>query len=108
MAKKQKISDEAARAVTEGDLWSLFITEEILDKIVDATNEKIEEDFIKKAYTTEYLQKAPHIKHTDKVKLASICYFFSLFKKLKYGSPVCAKIVRNLIFFFFLKGFGEI
>jgi hypothetical protein len=39
----------------------------MLNLIVKATNEKIEEDFIKKAYTEEYLAKSPHIDYTDEV-----------------------------------------
>lgn len=35
--------------------------------IVERTNEKIEEDFIKKAYSAETLAKSPHIAHVDEV-----------------------------------------
>lgn len=62
------MSAEAAAAETEGDLWSLFFTQEMITLIVAATNDKIEEDFVKKAYTDEYLKKAPHIDYTDEVK----------------------------------------
>jgi len=75
MFKKKELSTEAKAAVTEGDFWSLFMTEEILDDIVQCTNDAIEEDFIKKAYTPEYLAKATHIKHTDKVQWPPV--FFS-------------------------------
>jgi hypothetical protein len=44
------------------------------------TNEKIEEDFIKSAYSAEYLRKAPHIKYTDEVSLSFFCYRY-LFRK---------------------------
>jgi len=70
MSKKEELSPEAKAAVTESDFWSLFFTEEIMDEIEKGTNDAIEEDFVKKAYTPEYLAKAPHIKHTDKVNIA--------------------------------------
>jgi hypothetical protein len=38
-----------------------------MDLIVKHTNEKIEADFIEKAYSAETLRKAPHIAYTDEV-----------------------------------------
>jgi hypothetical protein len=67
MTKASKMSDEATAAETEVDFWSLFFTQEMVTLIVSATNDKIEEDFVKKAYTDEYLKKAPHIDYVDEV-----------------------------------------
>jgi hypothetical protein len=61
------MSEEAAAATTEGDLWSLFFTKEMLRKIVDATNDKIEEEFLAKDYTDERMKKSPYIATTDEV-----------------------------------------
>jgi hypothetical protein len=41
----------------------------MLDVVVKFTNEKIEEDFILKAYTEDTLKKSPHICYTDEVNL---------------------------------------
>jgi hypothetical protein len=38
-----------------------------MDLIVKHTNEKIEADFIEKAYSEETLQKSPYINYTDEV-----------------------------------------
>ena len=35
--------------------------------VVERTNQKIEEDFIEKAYTAETLQKSPHLAYMDEV-----------------------------------------
>ena len=40
--------------------------------IVDRTNQKIEEDFIEKAYSAETLQKSPHIAHIDEVRILNL------------------------------------
>jgi hypothetical protein len=65
--KGEAISEEAKAAVTTGDLWSLFFKEEMLDKIVNYTNDKICETIEKNGYTTEHLNKNTYIKHVDKV-----------------------------------------
>jgi hypothetical protein len=67
MTKAERISDEAAAAITEGDLWSLFFTEQLMDKIVDSTNQKIEEEMAELSYTRERMVKSPYICQTDKV-----------------------------------------
>ena len=67
MTKPAGISEEAKAAVTEGDLWSLFFTEEILDEIVTWTNQKIDDRILKKEYSAATLKKSPHICATDKV-----------------------------------------
>jgi hypothetical protein len=67
MTKPAGLSEEAKAAVTEGDLWSLFFTEEILDEIVTWTNQKIEDRCRQKNYSVATLKKSPHICLTDKV-----------------------------------------
>jgi hypothetical protein len=67
MTKPEKISDEAADALTEGDLWSLFFTEPLMDKIVEATNQKIGEEMTEQGYSRERMAKSPYICETDKV-----------------------------------------
>jgi hypothetical protein len=72
MRKPEGISDEAKTAVTEGDLWTLFFTEEILDQIVESTNQKIDEDFLEMSYSDERIKKSPYIVKTDKVNVCLI------------------------------------
>ncbi len=48
-----------------------------MDLIVKHTNEKIEADFIEKAYSAETLRKAPHIAYTDEVGFFPFWYKFS-------------------------------
>jgi hypothetical protein len=67
MSKPQKMSVEAEAATTEGDLWSLFFTSEMLRKIVEATNDKIEHEFLSKDYSDERMKKSPYIATTDEV-----------------------------------------
>jgi len=67
MTKPAGISEEAKAAVTEGDLWSLYFTDEIIDEIVTWTNQKIEYKIAKKNYSEDTLKKAPYISTTDKV-----------------------------------------
>jgi hypothetical protein len=67
MSKPEKISDEALAAQSAGDMWSIFFTEEMLRIIVDCTNEKIEESFLKNDYSEERLRKSPYIAQTDMV-----------------------------------------
>ena len=47
-------------------IWSAMQAD-MVRIIVERTNEKIEEDFIKKAYSAETLAKSPHIAHVDEV-----------------------------------------
>jgi hypothetical protein len=68
----ESISNEAKAAETTGDLWSLFITEEMLDLIVLYTNQKIDEDIQTNDYTEEQIRKHSHIRHVDKVRSESI------------------------------------
>jgi hypothetical protein len=67
MTKGEEISEEAKAAKTSGDLWSLFFTEDMLDKIVQFTNDKISETIEKSRYSTEHLSKNTYIQHIDKV-----------------------------------------
>jgi hypothetical protein len=67
MSKPEELSDEAKEAKTTEDLWSLFFTDTILDKIVQYTNEKIDEDVQKKQLTAEQLRRFPHMQQIDKV-----------------------------------------
>lgn len=67
MSKPEKISAEALAAQSAGDFWSLFFTEELLGCIVDSTNEKIEESFLKNDYSDERIRKSPYISQTDAV-----------------------------------------
>jgi hypothetical protein len=67
MSKPERISDEALAAQSVGDFWSLFVTDEMLHTIVEATNEKIEESFLKNGYSEERLRKSPYIVQTDAV-----------------------------------------
>ena len=69
MRKPEGISDEAKAAVTEGDFWSLFFTEEILEQIVDCTNQKIDEECQKMGYSEDRMKKSPYIAPTDKVNV---------------------------------------
>jgi hypothetical protein len=69
MRKPESLSDEAKAAVTEGDLWSLFFTEEILEQIVDCTNQKIEEELEKMGYSEDRMKKSPYISRTDNVNV---------------------------------------
>jgi hypothetical protein len=70
MSKPEKISNEALAAQSAGDFWSLFFTEDLLRCVVNSTNEKIEESFLKNDYSDERLRKSPYIAQTDAV----ICF----------------------------------
>lgn len=84
MGKPQQLSAEAQAAKTNGQLWSLFITPEILEVIEKYTNEKIAEDLAKKKYSEEKLRKCPYLKQTDKVNLyLSNPFLTSLFTDIK-------------------------
>jgi hypothetical protein len=65
------ISDKAKEAETTGDIWGLFMTKEILERVVLYTNQKISEDIVKNAYTEEYIRSHSHIKHIDMVSFHS-------------------------------------
>jgi hypothetical protein len=67
MTKGEKISTEAEAAETVDQLWSLFITEEMLDKMVLYTNQSIAEEVENLQYSTERLRKSPYIRPIDKV-----------------------------------------
>jgi hypothetical protein len=67
MIKPTAISEEAKAAVTEGDLWSLYFTEKIINEIVTWTNQKIEYKIEKKNYSEDTLKKSPYISTTDEV-----------------------------------------
>jgi hypothetical protein len=69
MSKSEELSDAAKAATTTEDIWSLFITDDILDEIVMYTNQKIDEDILKAKYSKDYLEKNNHITHIDKVSL---------------------------------------
>jgi hypothetical protein len=67
MSKPEQLSAAAQAASTEGDLWSLFFTSEILQEIVDNTNVKIEEDYLQQDYSNDRMNKSPYITTTDMV-----------------------------------------
>jgi hypothetical protein len=67
MTKDEKISAAAAQADTEDKLWSLFFTEEMLDLIVQHTNECIAEEVEHLQYPPERMRKSPYISPIDKV-----------------------------------------
>jgi hypothetical protein len=67
MSKPEKLSAEAASATTEDQLWGLFFSDKILDKIVHYTNDSIQEDIDQQRYTQERLRLSPYIKFVDKV-----------------------------------------
>jgi hypothetical protein len=69
MSKPERLSKEALAAETAGDFWSLFFTDELLRILVDSTNEKIEEAFLKNSYSDERLRTSPYISQTDEVIL---------------------------------------
>ncbi len=64
----EAVSDKAKAANSTAELWGLFMTEEILDKIVTYTNQKINETILKRKYTEKFLRKRSHIRHLDKDK----------------------------------------
>jgi hypothetical protein len=67
MSKAEGLSARALAADSILDLWGLFVTDEILDKIVQYTNEKIREDLERNQYSWEYIVKNPYMKPIDKV-----------------------------------------
>ena len=68
-----------------------------MDLIVKHTNEKIEADFIEKAYSEETLQKSPYINYTDEVGFFPFWYKFSKFSNIFF----------LIIVLFLLKGLGD-
>ncbi len=77
MRKKEELSPKAKAAKKIVDLWSLFITPEMMAKIVRYTNDKIQETMYKRKYTQEDLKKKPHIRYVD---LVSFSVFLFLHK----------------------------
>jgi hypothetical protein len=71
MSRPQKLSDEAQAADTTESLWSLYFTDEILDKIVRYTNESIQAEIETMQYTANRMYKSPYIRDLDKVNLES-------------------------------------
>jgi uncharacterized MAPEG superfamily protein len=67
MSKPQGLSDKSKAAKTNGDLFELCFTAEMITKICTYTNVKIQEDLAEKAYTKEELRKKSHIKPVDEV-----------------------------------------
>jgi hypothetical protein len=67
MTKPEKISTEAAAAKTADELWGLFFTDQMLDEIVQHTNESIAEEVEELQYSAERMRKSPYICATDKV-----------------------------------------
>jgi hypothetical protein len=45
-----------------------ILQDQVLDLIVERTNQKIEDDFVEKNYSAETMAKSPHIAYVDKVK----------------------------------------
>lgn len=60
---------EAKAATTYTELWRLFFTDEMLNLLVQYTNQKISDELEAKGYTAERLQKATHIRLTDEVTI---------------------------------------
>jgi hypothetical protein len=67
MNKAEGLSAKALAANSVGDLWGLFITDEILDKVVEYTNVKIGESLERAQYSEEYIAKNTYMKPVDKV-----------------------------------------
>jgi hypothetical protein len=67
MTKGEKISAQAEAAETVDELWSLFFTDEMLEKIVIYTNESIAEEVDNLQYSAERMRKSPYIRSIDKV-----------------------------------------
>jgi hypothetical protein len=67
MTKREKISAEAAAADTVDKLWSLFMTDQMLEKIVQYTNDSIAEEVEQLQYSTERMRKSPYIRPVDMV-----------------------------------------
>jgi len=72
MTKPRSLSEEAKAARTYTELWNLFFTESMLDKLVEYTNQKIDDNFVKNNYTRDRLNKSPHLRHTDKVEVKAL------------------------------------
>jgi len=75
MTKKEGLSPRAKAAQKISELWGLFFTPEMTAKIVQYTNDKIQETMNKKKWTREQLRKKPHIKFVDLVSLTLISSF---------------------------------
>ena len=87
MTKGQSLSAEAKAAKNIADLWSLFITPQMVANITRWTNQKIQEDMDQHQYTREKLRKCPYLKHTDEVKCFALlpALFYSVaYSKLPY------------------------
>ena len=69
MSKGRTLSEEAKAAETPKELWQLFFTDEMLDLVVERTNQKIAESFLDKQYSAERLKQSPYIKPVDKVEI---------------------------------------
>jgi hypothetical protein len=65
MSKPESLSARAKGAKSIADLWGLFFTPTMLDKIVLYTNHKIQEDLERKQYTPAQCRKRPHLKSID-------------------------------------------
>jgi hypothetical protein len=71
MSKGRTLSKEAQEAKKPIEFWELFFTAEMLDLIVDHTNEKIQAEIANRRQVTgsdEFLKKSPHLKTLDKVR----------------------------------------
>ena len=69
--KDRSLSAEAQLAVSPIEFWLLLFTEEMLDLIVQHTNEKIQEDLDGKRAATgsdDFIKKNSHLKLIDKVR----------------------------------------
>lgn len=84
MSKGRTLSSQAQAAKTPQELWQLFFTDEMLDLIVERTNEKIAESCQDKSYSAERLQQSPYIKPVDKVK-SKFSIAFGKWWDIRYG-----------------------
>jgi hypothetical protein len=93
MTKPEKLSPTAAVASTEDELWGLFFTDEMLNKIVQYTNDSITEDIENLRYTAERMKLSPYIKLVDKVR-----YPVPLINHLFTKSPTLTPFPSHTIF----------
>jgi hypothetical protein len=94
MTKPEKLSDNALAAKTTAELWGLFFTDNMLDKLVMYTNDKIQETLDKKQYTPAQRRKNTHLKTVDKVHISFL--FLTGIKKKNYSKFFFAISFRSV------------
>jgi hypothetical protein len=90
MSKPESLSVSAKEAKRTADLWGLFFTPTMLEKIVLYTNQKIQEDLDRNQYTAVQRRKRPHLKYVDVVcfPLSYILFSAPMFLPTLF-SPSC-------------------